>query len=178
MLTRFILRFFPVGTGLIFVLLLLGGCKKDTVPAIDTAALEAQKKTDDDLIKAYIAAQNLAATRTASGLYYVVETAAPAGAPLAVNGKTVTLHYRGHLLNGTADGSQFDSSYTRGIPFSFTVGAGEVIAGWDEGVQLMRKGEKGRLIIPSYLGYGPRGSVPKIPGNAVLIFYMSLENVQ
>ncbi len=161
----------------LMTLLLAGGCKKTETPAVDKAAIEAQKKTDDDLIKAYIAAQNLTATKTASGLYYVVETPAPTGAPLAVSGKVATVNYRGHLLNGTADGSQFDSSYRSGRPFTFTVGAGRVIAGWDEGVPLMHKGEKGRLLIPSYLGYGPSGSGP-IPANAVLIFYMALENVQ
>ena len=170
-------RVFPLL--MLLTLALTSGCKKDDTPAADKAKIEAQKKTDDDALRAYIAAQRLTATPTASGLYYVVGTPAPAGAPAPVSGQLVTVNYRGVLLDGTADGTQFDSSYPRATPYEFTIDGSyrRPIAGWNEGVQLMHKGEHGRLLIPSYLGYGPTGSGP-VPPNAVLIFYMALENIQ
>ena len=91
----------------------------------------------------------------------------------AVNGKTVTVNYSGTLTNGT----KFDSSYDRGTPFSFTLGAGEVIKGWDLGVAGMKVGGKRKLTIPSDLGYGSRGAGADIPPNATLIFEVELLEV-
>ena len=84
-------------------------------------------------------------------------------------GQTVTVHYTGLLENG----SQFDSSHDRGSPFSFQLGQGRVIKGWDEALALMSKGEKRTLIIPSEMGYGSRGT-RNIPPNAILIFEVEL----
>lgn len=175
MITRF-LRPLPVVTSLL-VLLLAGGCRKDVAPPVNQAAIDAQKKVDDDAIQAYVAAQQLRATRTASGIYYVVLDTAAAGAVQATPGKRATLNYYGCLLSGTADGTQFDSSYARAEPLSFVVGDRAIIAGWNEIVALMRKGDRWRVLIPSYLAYGPAGS-GRIPPNAPLVFYMKLENVQ
>jgi FKBP-type peptidyl-prolyl cis-trans isomerase len=83
----------------------------------------------------------------------------------ATRGDIVTVHYTGWLK----DGKQFDSS-VGGDPFSFKLGAGEVIAGWDEGVNLMMVGGKRKLVVPPSLGYGRQGSLPEIPPNAELIF--------
>jgi len=91
----------------------------------------------------------------------------------AVNGKAVTVNYRGTLTNGT----QFDSSYDRGTPFTFNLGAGEVIQGWDLGVKGMKIGGKRKLTIPSDLGYGARG-VGTIPPNSTLIFEIELLKVE
>jgi FKBP-type peptidyl-prolyl cis-trans isomerase FkpA len=108
---------------------------------------------------------------TSSGLQYIdlkVGTGATARA-----GQNVTVHYTGWLENGT----KFDSSVDRGQPFSFPLGAGRVIKGWDEGVQGMMVGGKRKLTLPSSLGYGARGAGSAIPPNATLIFEVELLGV-
>ena len=92
----------------------------------------------------------------------------------AVNGKKVTVNYSGTLINGT----KFDSSYDRGVLFSFNLGAGEVIKGWDQGVTGMKVGGKRKLTIPSSLGYGATGAGGVIPPNATLIFEVELLKVE
>ncbi|MBH0178203.1 MAG: FKBP-type peptidyl-prolyl cis-trans isomerase [Nitrospira sp.] len=111
---------------------------------------------------------NAGETVTASGLKYI-DQAVGAG-DVAVAGKTVSVHYTGWLENG----KKFDSSVDRGQPFSFPLGAGRVIKGWDEGVQGMKVGGKRKLTIPSDLGYGSRGAGGVIPPNATLIFDVEL----
>lgn len=91
----------------------------------------------------------------------------------AKQGQTASVHYSGKLSNG----KEFDSSYKRGRPFSFKLGAGQVIKGWDLGVSQMKVGEKSRLEIPSHLGYGPQGAGGVIPPNAKLIFDVELLGV-
>lgn len=92
----------------------------------------------------------------------------------AEKGKTVSVHYKGQL----ADGTVFDSSYKRNQPLEFPIGVGHVIPGWDEGIQLLQVGDKARLVIPSDLAYGERGAGGVIPPNAVLIFDVELMNVK
>lgn len=102
-----------------------------------------------------------------------IETLSPGTGPEAKNGDAVTVHYRGTLTNGTV----FDSSIEKGTPYTFTLGTGEVIAGWDQGVLGMKKGEKRRLTIGPALAYGPQGYGP-IPGNATLIFEVELLDIK
>jgi FKBP-type peptidyl-prolyl cis-trans isomerase len=108
---------------------------------------------------------------TSSGLEY--HDLAPGAGEQATRGDTVVVHYTGWLK----DGKQFDSSLG-GEPFSFKLGFGEVIAGWDEGINLMMVGGKRKLWIPAALGYGRRGSLPDIPPNAELIFEVELLAIQ
>lgn len=98
----------------------------------------------------------------------------------AVAGMKVTVHYTGWLYDDNASdkhGSQFDSSRDHGEPFSFTLGAGNVIEGWDQGVAGMRVGGKRTLLIPAALGYGARGAGSDIPPNASLVFDVELLDV-
>jgi FKBP-type peptidyl-prolyl cis-trans isomerase FkpA len=96
----------------------------------------------------------------------------------ATSGNKVSVHYTGWLYNNDAKGAKFDSSVDRGKPFQFTLGAHQVIAGWDEGVAGMKVGGKRTLIIPPELGYGARGAGGVIPPNATLMFDVELLGVQ
>lgn len=106
---------------------------------------------------------------TASGLQYETLTAGTGKAPKSTD--TVTVHYAGWLTNGTA----FDSSYKRGAPASFPLN--RVIAGWTEGLQLMKEGGTTRFVIPANLGYGSRGAPPVIGPDATLVFQVELIKV-
>lgn len=108
---------------------------------------------------------------TASGLKYVDKVVGKGASPKA--GKSVKVHYTGTLENG----KKFDSSVDRNEPFSFTIGVGQVIKGWDEGVMTMKVGGKRKLIIPAKLGYGAQGAGGVIPPNATLLFDVELLDV-
>jgi FKBP-type peptidyl-prolyl cis-trans isomerase FkpA len=121
--------------------------------------------------KGSIMAQGSEIVTTPSGLKYLIVKAGSGDA--AKPGRVVSVHYTGWLFDAKAPefkGAKFDSSVDRGQPFKFQLGAGMVIAGWDEGVAGMKVGEKRRLIIPANLGYGSRGAAGIIPGNATLVF--------
>lgn len=109
---------------------------------------------------------------TPSGLQYEDQTTGQGD--IANSGDEVTVHYTGWLLEGGQPGRKFDSSVDRGEPFRFSLGRGQVIGGWDEGVQQMRVGGKRRLVIPPALGYGPWGAGDVIPPNATLVFDVEL----
>ena len=113
---------------------------------------------------------------TLSGLKYE-DTKVGTGTE-AVAGKTVTVHYTGWLWVNDTKGKKFDSSVDSGRPFTFKLGAGNVIKGWDEGVAGMKIGGTRTLIIPAKLGYGEGGMPPTIPSNATLIFDVELLKVQ
>jgi FKBP-type peptidyl-prolyl cis-trans isomerase len=152
--------------------LLLTACGDSEKPA---AIHVDYTKADEALIRKYLADNKLStAQRQPSGLYYVPTKAAPTGTPAAA-GKTVSVLYTGQLLDGTV----FDASAKHGNePFDFVLGEGKVIAGWDQGIALMHKGEKGVLLLPSALGYGADGAGSDIPPNAVLRFDVELLDVK
>ena len=103
-----------------------------------------------------------------------IETMKEGTGAVAASGKKITVHYTGTLT----DGKIFDSSEKRQAPFSFTLGAGQVIPGWDKGVEGMKVGERRKLTIPPALGYGERGVGSVIPPNATLVFEVELLNVE
>jgi peptidyl-prolyl cis-trans isomerase A (cyclophilin A) len=109
--------------------------------------------------------------KTESGLRYQIIQ--EGSGVKAEKGKNVTVHYKGQLSDGTV----FDSSYKRNEPIDFPLGVGQVISGWDEGIQLLKVGDKARFVIPSHLGYGSRGAGGVIPPDATLIFDVELMNV-
>jgi FKBP-type peptidyl-prolyl cis-trans isomerase FkpA len=109
--------------------------------------------------------------KTASGLQ-IEELVVGTGAA-AASGQKVSVHYTGWLMNGT----KFDSSKDRNVAFVFGLGRGQVIRGWDEGVQGMKVGGKRKLTIPPELGYGARGAGGVIPPNATLVFEVELLGV-
>jgi FKBP-type peptidyl-prolyl cis-trans isomerase FkpA len=103
-----------------------------------------------------------------------IEKLVEGNGPAPKAGDRVAVHYTGWLT----DGRKFDSSVDRGQPFVFTLGRGQVIGGWDQGVATMRVGDKVRLTIPPHLGYGARGAGGVIPPNATLIFEVELLQIQ
>jgi FKBP-type peptidyl-prolyl cis-trans isomerase len=130
------------------------------------------KSKEMSTLQAYLKDNNITSKPIKSGLYYI-ETEEGKGIQPVV-GNTVQVHYTGKLLDGT----KFDSSHDRGEPFSFVLGQGQVIKGWDEGIILMKEGGKATLIIPSALGYGGKGAGNSIPPYSTLVFDVELVNVE
>jgi hypothetical protein len=129
------------------------------------------------IIANYLKANNLTATTTADGLNIVTQTQGNGAVPH--NGQTVTVNYSGFLLNSNATiGTEFDSNtdakFGHVTPFSFVLGAGQVIKGWDEAFALLKVGTVAQLVIPSTLAYGVNGNPPSIPPNSILVFNVTL----
>jgi FKBP-type peptidyl-prolyl cis-trans isomerase FkpA len=143
---------------------LISACAR-TEKANETAQGDTQDNTQSDTT-------GVPEVATDTGLKY--QDLKVGDGPEAVAGKTVEVHYTGWLENGT----KFDSSLDRGEPFSFRLGAGEVIEGWDQGVAGMKVGGKRKLIIPSELGYGQEGAGEAIPPGATLVFEVELLGVE
>ena len=133
-----------------------------------------EKKNDEAKAKSEADLEKLAAgfEKTDSGLrYQIIQKGTGAK---SAKGKNVSVHYKGQLEDGTV----FDSSYHRKQPIDFVLGVGQVIKGWDEGLQLMNVGDKARLVIPSHLAYGSQGAGGVIPPDATLIFDVELMDVK
>ena len=118
----------------------------------------------------------MAMTTTATGLQFEDTVVGTGASPQ--RGQTCVMHYTGWLWVDSAKGAKFDSSVDRGRPFTFPIGQGRVIKGWDEGVATMKIGGKRTLLIPAELGYGARGAGGAIPPNATLLFEVELLGVQ
>lgn len=143
----------------------------EQVKAAEEAKIEKRKLDEKDNLAKFIAKEKINVQPTSSGLYYIPVKEGKGVKPVKNN--KVKVHYIGYLLDGT----KFDSSVDRGQPFEFTLGGG-VIKGWEEGISMMKVGGKARLIIPSWLGYGAKGSGNKIPPYSTLVFDVELINVQ
>lgn len=176
---RDILISFAVLTAFCLVLLVaqFTGAKGDAIAANlsnteTTAAAETQvAQAAEDLVEAETTADEPsedALVTTDSGLQY--EDLVEGTGAMPQTGQRVTVHYTGTL----EDGTKFDSSRDRNRPFSFTIGVGQVIKGWDEGVSTMRVGGQRKLVSPPELGYGARGAGGVIPPNATLLFDVEL----
>jgi FKBP-type peptidyl-prolyl cis-trans isomerase len=147
--------------------------RKDPGRPMSTAmreALESEGKPQTTAQDARLIAEKYPTARhTPSGMLYV-ERAPGTGTETPHEGSEVIVNYDGRLLDGTP----FDSSYKQGKPFTFRVGIGAVIKGWDEAFLTMKKGEKRTLIIPYWLAYGSTGRPPTIPPRATLVFEVEL----
>jgi len=128
-----------------------------------------QAEKDKNKIINYIMDQGIEVEATASGLYY--QLIEPGSGTLAKWGDWVTVHYKGYTL----DGQVFDSSYKKGKPIEFYIG--NMIPGWNEGLELMRSGGKALFVVPSALGYGEKGFGKVIAPNTVLVFEVDLLKV-
>ena len=129
---------------------------------------ETQKQSTIDAADKAISTLVKGMKKTVSGLYYTITKEGEGEHP--PKGANVSVHYKGTLVDGTV----FDSSYQRDQPIEFSVGVGQVIPGWDEGILLLKKGAAARFVIPSHLGYGAQGAGGVIPADATLIFEVEL----
>ncbi len=146
----------------------------NAVEAFRTFEGSREKRLAEEKVAADAVLDKIAAgfNKTDSGLrYQIIQEGQGANAE---KGKTVSVHYKGQL----ADGTVFDSSYKRNEPIDFPLGMGQVISGWDEGIQLLKVGDKARFVIPSHLGYGSAGAGGVIPANATLVFDVELMDVK
>jgi peptidylprolyl isomerase len=163
---------------LVIVVAQLGGGQKTAIASQVSqtpAAIVADAKNENTLIASNTMTEETAGGEvitTPSGLKYIEIEEGTGATPN--RGQTVTVHYTGTLENG----KKFDSSRDRKRPFDFTIGVGQVIKGWDEGVGSMKVGGRRQLIIPPDLGYGPRGAGGVIPPNATLIFDVELLSIK
>ncbi len=146
----------------------------NAVEAFRTFEGSREKRLAEEKKKAEAELEKLASgfDKTESGLRYQIIQ--KGDGTKAEKGKTVSVHYKGQLPDGTV----FDSSYKRNEPIDFPLGVGQVIKGWDEGIQLLKVGDKARFVIPSDLGYGSRGAGGVIPPDATLIFDVELMDVK
>lgn len=145
----------------LFLLVIFISCKKE-IPQADI---------DEKLIKDYITLNNLPATRTGSGLYYIITDTT--SNIKATYGKTLTVRYTGNILYGEI----FYTNMYSSTPRQFLLGHGQDIAGWDEGFSYLRKGEKAEFFVPSALAYGQSG-YGSIPPNSVLHYVVELIDIQ
>lgn len=149
---------------------------QDDVKADYDKEMDDQKKRELATIEQYLKNKNIKTQKTASGVYVEIQQL---GDGMQVDsGKQVTVMYRGQLFNGKIFDSNMDTLFKHTQPFTFSVGKGQVIKGWDEGLKLFKKGGKGRLFIPSSLGYGPNQAGPDIQPFSNLIFDIEIKDVK
>lgn len=137
---------------------------------------KAHMEADEKELKAYFAKNNIKAIQHPSGLFFKITKNGTGDT--ARDGKKVTLNYTGKTLAGKTFDSNTDTAFHHVEPFSFELGKGQVIPGWEIGVGLLKKGSKATFYIPSPLAYGERSPGPEIPKNAILVFDVELMNIE
>jgi FKBP-type peptidyl-prolyl cis-trans isomerase FkpA len=141
-----------------------------------TSFAQDQAAKDEAILKEYFAKNKIKATRTPSGLYYKIEKKGKG--ENAKKGQTVSVQYLGTFLDGKRFDGNMDANYKpERAPITFPVGVGQVIKGWDEGLQLLNAGSRAIFYIPSGIGYGPGGRGP-IPPNSIMMFKVELVSVK
>lgn len=150
----------------------LTACQKSNTPQPFDPVKQAA--IDDETIRNFLAKNNISATKTASGLYYIIDSINTSGA-MAVAGKRVFVRYEGRFLDDAQ--TIFDHNLDNASDLTFIVGTGVVVKGFDEAVTLLRAGEQGRFFLPSGLAYGNKGA-SSIPPNTCIQFKLWLNNVE
>ncbi|GAB3248902.1 hypothetical protein GCM10027347_05620 [Larkinella harenae] len=167
--------FIPKGSEIAYTLKVIDVQSMEQFQKSQAESREKQKGVDAKTIADYVAKNKLAGQKTASGLYYVITQ--PGTGPQPVSGDVVKVKYTGKLMDGKVfDSSEKNPQTQAGI--DFPLGQGAVIPGWEEGIQQLRKGGKGTLIIPSTLAYGTEGAPGAIPPNSVIMFDVELVDVK
>jgi FKBP-type peptidyl-prolyl cis-trans isomerase FkpA len=137
--------------------------------------VEKEKAREVAEMENYLKKKGIKAQKTGNGVY--VEQLKAGSGEKPVNGKQVTVNYRGSLLDGKVFDSNMDTSFRHVQPFSFVLGSNQTIRGWEEGLLTLGKGGKGNIYIPALLGYGPQGAPPAIPSYAPLKFEVEVLNI-
>jgi len=139
---------------------------------VTVSDIQTQEEIDTKVLQDYFTANKIKPLKTASGLYYSIKKKGKG--PLPKEGQNVTVKYTGKTIDGTTFDSNVDTAFHHTDPFSFELGKGRVIRGWDEGIGLLNKGTVATLYIPSQMAYGSQGQGKKIPPNSVLVFDVEL----
>ncbi|TAE70606.1 MAG: hypothetical protein EAZ85_11680 [Bacteroidetes bacterium] len=178
--------FFPLGTDMKYYLKMYSLKNAELLRLAEEAKMAALKAKQAKEIQEYAIQNKLDLMTTPSGLYYVITKKNPTGAP-AKNGVNVGVNYVGQLLNGKVfdtsikEVAQKAGKFVEGTPYEplrFMLGQQGIIRGWNDGIILMRTGEKATLLVPSYLAYGERSPTPDIPANSILRFDVELTQVE
>lgn len=149
--------------------------KMDSMKHVMDSMSAIQIGDDDKSLQDYFAKNNIKPKKTDLGVYYTIQKAG--SGDNIKPGQSASVNYTGMLMDGTKFDSNVDPSFGHTDPFQLIVGQGQVIKGWDDGLQMLKKGTKARLYIPSALGYGAMGSGNRIPPNANLIFDVEILDV-
>lgn len=139
-------------------------------------AIQSQMKKDEALLSTYMSQNGIQAQKTKNGTY--VQVTAQGNGPAVENGKLVSLNYTGKTLAGKAFDSNVDTTFHHTEPLEFVIGSGQMMKGFEEGVQTLKKGDKARILIPSSLGYGTQGNGGVIPPNENLVFEVEVLDVK
>lgn len=160
----------------VYTVKLISVASSDEMKKKEEEAAKKQSQEDDVKLQSYFAEKGLSPQKTASGLYYIVDKQG-VGANVQ-KGQKVTVNYTGTNMAGVPFDSNQDPKFGHTEPFEFAVGMGQVIPGWDEGLQLLNKGSKARFFIPSTLAYGQRDMGPEMPANSILIFDVEVLKIE